>query len=725
MTSSTRPHQPAGAATDLAPKPGPGDPAAADPAGTLDSAGTIDEEAVGFDPDSSGGRRLPEGHADARVAVAPDAFAPPGADRADGLDPDPAPAGGARRAAAGGARRAAAGGADGAGGQPGPAPGGTRAGRHPALALAVRSWRQLTSMRTALVLLFLLALAAVPGSLLPQRNINPMRVDQYLSKHQTLGPLLDKLSGFDVFAAPWFAAIYLLLFISLIGCLSSRIRWHARALFTAPPKAPARPGRLPGGSAWTSPLAPADATAAARAALRRRRFRASVARAGTRRPDGSADHSVAAEKGYLRETGNLVFHVALVGLLAAVGFGSWFGYQGTTLVVTGDSMANTIISYDQFSGGKLVDTAKLRPFSLTLNRFAAAYEPNGEPSDFRADVTYSPDLDAPTRQATIRVNHPLVLGNAKIYLIGHGYAPHFVLRDARGRTVWQGNVPCTPRDGMFTSTCTVKIPDTGLAPLGVRKEPQQLAFSGVFTPTTHLDPTQGYVSTFPAARAPGLTITGFVGNLHLDEGVPQNVYTVDTRDMRQLTLTGPAGAARNAQVLAVNNPRQRTLTGLPGGLSLEADSVAEFATFQVKSDPFKREALIFAVLIIVGLIASLRVHRRRLWVRASPAPGGGSVVEIGGLSRSHGDGFVVELGQLTTLVREATGPTGGRDPAPSAGSPGSPGSPESAGPAAPSGAVAPPDTSAAPGTGAAAPGTTESRGTAAGGAASNASEREH
>ncbi|WP_236705511.1 cytochrome c biogenesis protein ResB, partial [Frankia sp. ACN1ag] len=382
-------------------------------------------------------------------------------------------------------------------------------------------------------------------------------------------------------------------------------------------------------------------------------------------------------------------------------------YQGTTLVVTGDSMANTIISYDQFSGGKLVDTAKLRPFSLTLNRFAAAYEPNGEPSDFRADVAYSPDLDAPTRQATIRVNHPLVLGNAKVYLIGHGYAPHFVLRDAKGRTVWQGNVPCTPRDGMFTSTCTVKIPDTGLAPLGVRKEPQQLAFSGVFTPTTHLDPTQGYVSTFPAARAPGLTITGFVGNLHLDEGVPQNVYTVDTQDMRQLTLNGPAGTARNAQVLALNNPRQRTLSGLPGGLSLEADSVAEFATFQVKSDPFKREALIFAVLIIAGLIASLRVHRRRLWVRASPAPEGGSVVEIGGLSRSHGDGFAVELGQLTTLVREATGPAGGREAAPR---------PEAAAP--------PPGEPAAPG-GAAAPSTTESRGTAAGGAASNASEREH
>ena len=37
-------------------------------------------------------------------------------------------------------------------------------------------WRQLTSMRTALILLFLLALAAVPGSVFPQRGVSPLRV---------------------------------------------------------------------------------------------------------------------------------------------------------------------------------------------------------------------------------------------------------------------------------------------------------------------------------------------------------------------------------------------------------------------------------------------------------------------------------------------------------------------------------------------------------------------
>jgi cytochrome c biogenesis protein len=513
-------------------------------------------------------------------------------------------------------------------------------------------------MRTALLLLFLLALAAVPGSLLPQRSLNPLRVDQYFAEHRTLAPILDRFSGFAVFGAPWFAAIYVLLFVSLIGCLASRVRWHARALVGRPPAAPARPARLAGGSGWASPLDPTAAVAAAAAVLRRRRFRTAVA-AGGSRPDGGPDHSVAAEKGYLRETGNLLFHIALVVLLAGVGLGSWFGYSGTVLVIGGDGFTNTLISYDQFSHGRLIDTARLRPFSLTLDRFQATYQDNGQPKDFRADVSYSPDLDSPARQTDIRVNHPLKIGSAKVYLIGHGYAPHFVLRDAKGAVVWESYVPCTPRDGMFTSTCTVKIGDTGLPAAGARREPQQFAFTGVFTPTTRLDPAEGYVSAFPAARAPGLTITGYVGNLHVNEGVPQNLYSLDTRDLRQLTVTGPLGRDRTAQVLAVNNPRQRTLTGLPGGLTLEVAGYREFATFQTKSDPYKGWVLVAAVTVIAGLVVSLRVRRRRVWVRARPADGGGSAVEIGGLSRSDAEGFAAELASLTAAVRSATTGAGG------------------------------------------------------------------
>ena len=94
------------------------------------------------------------------------------------------------------------------------------------LELSRWAWRQLTSMRTALVLLFLLALAAVPGSLVPQRSVDAARAAQFAEQHPTLAPWYDRLSLFSVYSSPWFAATYLLLFVSLVGCVLPRSRQH-------------------------------------------------------------------------------------------------------------------------------------------------------------------------------------------------------------------------------------------------------------------------------------------------------------------------------------------------------------------------------------------------------------------------------------------------------------------------------------------------------------------
>ncbi|MFZ0228496.1 MAG: cytochrome c biogenesis protein ResB, partial [Mycobacterium sp.] len=54
-------------------------------------------------------------------------------------------------------------------------------------------------MGTALVLLFLLALGAIPGALLPQRSLNAGKVADYLAAHPVIGPWLDRLQAFNVF----------------------------------------------------------------------------------------------------------------------------------------------------------------------------------------------------------------------------------------------------------------------------------------------------------------------------------------------------------------------------------------------------------------------------------------------------------------------------------------------------------------------------------------------
>jgi cytochrome c biogenesis protein len=490
------------------------------------------------------------------------------------------------------------------------------------LAPVRRAWRQLTSMRTALLLLFLLAVAAVPGGFLPQRSLNPVRVNSYLEQHPTLGPLMDRLSLFDVFAAPWFAAIYLLLFVSLVGCLVPRIRLHARALRKPPPHAPGNLGRLPVSARWETDLPPGEVLDLARRDLRRGRWRA------VRR-----ESAVSAEKGYLRETGNLLFHVSLVVLLVGIAVGAFYGFKGTVLVKEGNGFANRVLNFDNIHPGRRFSEDSLVPLHFTLDDFRATYAGDGKALTFDGLVHYAPSADAPERPYDIRVNHPLHVGAAKVYLIGHGYAVHVIVRDRSGQVAMDASsgIPCLPQTPTFTSSCTIKVPDT-VGP--------QLGFEGLFTPTTVQDATTKRVtSAFPALRAPALTIAAFAGDLGLDSGVPTSVYSLD-----RSRLTPLAGG--RAQVLAPGDTWQ-----LPGGGSIEFVKVSEWATFQVTQDPGKPIALVAAIGIVLGLCLSLFVRRRRLWVRATGTEAGRTVVEVGGLARTDPEAFAAEFAELAERLR--------------------------------------------------------------------------
>jgi cytochrome c biogenesis protein len=132
------------------------------------------------------------------------------------------------------------------------------------------TWRQLTSMRVALMLLMLLAVAAVPGSVLPQRPQDPAAVLRYLQDNPTTGEWLDRLGFFDVYASVWFSAIYLLLFVSLVGCILPRARAHLQALRGRPPRTPRRFERFPAQGRAVTDATPDEVVAAAEAHLRGR-----------------------------------------------------------------------------------------------------------------------------------------------------------------------------------------------------------------------------------------------------------------------------------------------------------------------------------------------------------------------------------------------------------------------------------------------------------------------
>lgn len=515
-------------------------------------------------------------------------------------------------------------------------------------------WRQLTSMRTALILLFLLALASLPGALLPQWDLNTSKTAQYILDHPTLGPVLNKLGFFDVFGSPWYSAIYLLLAVSLVGCLTPRTLEFARQWRARPVATPRNLARLPHHRIVTVPGDPETVAEGVRVALRHKGI--GGWRVATR-PEPGGVVTVSAERGYLREVGNLVFHFSVLGLLVAVATGSLFGYSGSVLVTAGDGFCSSApVSYDNFRPGQMVDGTDMAPFCVDVTAFHAEYTVEGLARSFSADLRVQSGAAVGTSTWTDRVlnvNDPLRIAGQRLYLLGHGYVPTFTVRYPDGE-VRKYQAPFEPTDALFTSQGVVKITDPPGYAAGVART-HQLAIVGIFAPSAVIH-NGVLTSANPALLAPAVAVEVYRGDLGVDSGTPQNVFAID-----------------NSQVdkgLLVSQGRKNLTVGesmtLDDGTRITFTGAKEYVSLQTSYDPAQGWALVFAILLVAGLLTSLTIKRRRVWYRITPAlpvdaadgPGrtlspdatARSTVEVGGLARTDQAGYGGEFGSLVELA---------------------------------------------------------------------------
>ncbi|CDO09531.1 cytochrome C biogenesis protein ResB [Mycolicibacterium cosmeticum] len=510
-----------------------------------------------------------------------------------------------------------------------------------AWALIRNTWRTLTSMGTALVLLFLLALGAIPGALLPQRSLNAGKVDEYLAQHPTIGPWLDKVQAFDVFSSFWFTSIYVLLFVSLVGCLTPRLAEHMRSLRAVPVAAPRNLARLP-----KHHEAEITGEAAALAATMTDRLKGWRRTTRTETNDDAEITEISAEKGYLREFGNIVFHFSLLGLLVAVAAGKLFGYEGNVIVIADGGpgfCSASPAAFDSFRAGNTVDGTSLYPICLKVNDFDAQYLPSGQAVSFAANIEYQDGADLNTdtwRPYRLEVNHPLRIGGDRVYLQGHGYAPTFTVTfpDGQQRTTtvqWRPDDPLT-----LLSSGVIRVdPPGGTYPDPDERRKHQIAVQGLLAPTEQLDGTL-LSSSFPALNDPAVAIDIYRGDAGLDTGRPQSLFTLDPR------LIGQGRLTKQARV----NLKAGEQTRLNDGTTVRFDGAVPFINLQVSHDPAQVWVLVFAMSMMAGLLVSLVVRRRRVWVRLTPGPAGTVSVELGGLARTDNSGWGDEFERLTVKL---------------------------------------------------------------------------
>ena len=450
-------------------------------------------------------------------------------------------------------------------------------------------WRQLTSMRNALILLLLLGLASIPGSIYPQRTQSPLKVREYFETNPEFAKWLDRFYLFDVYGSPWFSAIYILLFVSLIGCVVPRT-WHYTKEALRKPAPP--PSSLKQLENYQTANATLDSAADW---LKKNRFRITRDK-----------NSLAAEKGYLRETGNLFFHLSLIVVLLGIGASSVFGMRGEAIVTIGERFINVPTSYDNLAPGRLFNLERMPPFTITAANFDAEYDAETrQPLDYTlvARVTDSP-TSSPVEKI-VKVNKPLTFGDSRVYLQANGFSPLVTVRDQEGIVKFEGPVPFLPQDSNLTSIGAIKVPDAD----------PQIGFVASFFPTAARDEVRGGFSSFPELLDPRLLISVWQGDLKMDSGVPQSVYRIDTDGMERIGLKG----------LSIGESYDY------GVGTITFNGVVPWVNLQVVKDPGKQAALIGSIFAIIGLLASLFIRQRRIYVRSN-----GKQIEIAGFGNRPG-----------------------------------------------------------------------------------------
>ena len=485
-------------------------------------------------------------------------------------------------------------------------------------------WRQLTSMRTALILLLLLAAASVPGSIYPQRSADPNGVVQYFREDEQLAEVLDFFQLFDVYTSIWFSAIYILLFTSLVGCVLPRTKIHYEALKAEPVQTPTNLARMPVYQIEQVPTG-IDPVANAKKILETQRYRV------IQRGD-----SISAEKGYIRETANLIYHFSLVGVLIAVGVGGGLSFSGQRVLAEGDTFVNNLAGFDSLSPGTFFDPERLAPISVTLDKFEVDYdflnETNiGAPLDFRATVTVRTATDQIGQTSLVRVNQPLDATGASVYLTGHGYAPEITIRDANGDISYSGASIFLPQDGNLTSIGIIKVPDN---------LPEQIGVVAFFYPSAIELASGAYTSIFPGVIDPLISMNVYTGDLGLDSGIPLNVYALDTDRLNQVAGRGTPNPAVEL--------RPGETVDLPEGLgTVTFDGIKRFASLDIAYNPGQVWVLIFAMLSLAGIIVSLTTPRRRIWVKQV-----GASFEVAGLSRRDDPRLEEVVRELTQSIKK-------------------------------------------------------------------------
>lgn len=294
----------------------------------------------------------------------------------------------------------------------------------------------LSSMRFAVSLLTILAIASIIGTVIQQNQPSQNYVVQFGA---FWAEIFHFLGLFDVYASSWFVLIMIFLVLSTGLCVWRNTPNYLREM---------KSFRL---NATAKSLAHMKHTAEVSGSLKPEIVQQYLNVQGFQtkiehREDGST--MLAAKKGAMNKWGYILAHLALIvicvgGLIDSNLFlkiGMLVGkiQPDTTSVFARDFKPESTLSENNLSfrgnvevvEGQTIDQTFLNadkglllqklPFTLELKKFYVDFYNTGMPKDFASDIVVTDKKTGEKIEKTIRVNHPLTVNGVTIYQASYG-----------------------------------------------------------------------------------------------------------------------------------------------------------------------------------------------------------------------------------------------------------------------------------------------------------------
>jgi cytochrome c biogenesis protein len=248
-----------------------------------------------------------------------------------------------------------------------------------------------TSVRTAIALLFLLAIVSILGTLIRQ----DMPLNQL---QQTVSPfyfrLITILDLHQLYRSWWFILLLVLLSLNIMGCLFQRLR-------NIPAEWKGASGKSSFKLSLTDRRGLRELQEIITSALKQSvRGAPRVVKAGDRLILSWVNDRI-------QLLGFPFIHAAIILILIGGLIGSLYGFKGKVQIKEGEKASRfTVI---------LAGVAEQLPFEIAVDRFVFNRYPTGEPKEYRSDVRILVGGNKEVLKGSILVNHPLTFQGISLY----------------------------------------------------------------------------------------------------------------------------------------------------------------------------------------------------------------------------------------------------------------------------------------------------------------------